>query len=342
MRTPLVSICIPTYNGVDLIGDAVSSALNQDYPAIEVVVADDASDDETVDFLREQFGDAIKLFVNPSQLGQSENSNVSVAHSTGSFVKFLHHDDQLERDCVSKMAAALGRYPSAGLVFSRRRIALSADTSDARGWIEEFGEIHRGFRSLGPFNDGTSLMKELVEGDLQNWIGEPSAVMVRRACLERVGGFHCRISLLVDLELWLRVMARYDVAFIDEELVAYRHSPGSLTAHAYAEGRNWLDRLWILESLMADRELRARIPEIEPRWRAERRAVFRGVIRSMLKSRGDDPPSSLWRGYLLYRAKLRVLRRSTVIGTVSRALGNNRRDLGGSGGELEAGHRAAD
>ena len=44
---PLASICIPTYNRADMVGDAIASALAQTYPALEVVVVDNASTDRT-------------------------------------------------------------------------------------------------------------------------------------------------------------------------------------------------------------------------------------------------------------------------------------------------------
>uniref|UniRef100_UPI0013D77AB2 glycosyltransferase family 2 protein n=1 Tax=Acinetobacter baumannii TaxID=470 RepID=UPI0013D77AB2 len=46
---PAVSIVIPVYNGRDYIADAIQSVLDQDCPAIELIVVDDGSTDDTVD-----------------------------------------------------------------------------------------------------------------------------------------------------------------------------------------------------------------------------------------------------------------------------------------------------
>ena len=47
-RHPLVSICIPTYNGSAYIAEAMQSAIVQSYPHLEIVVSDDASTDATL------------------------------------------------------------------------------------------------------------------------------------------------------------------------------------------------------------------------------------------------------------------------------------------------------
>ena len=46
---PLVSICIPTYNRAEMVADAIRSALSQTYPALDVVVVDNASNDRTAE-----------------------------------------------------------------------------------------------------------------------------------------------------------------------------------------------------------------------------------------------------------------------------------------------------
>ena len=56
----LVSICIPCHNGAEYVEEAVESALNQTWPAVEVVVVDDGSTDASVEVLA-RFGDRITV-----------------------------------------------------------------------------------------------------------------------------------------------------------------------------------------------------------------------------------------------------------------------------------------
>ncbi len=213
-----MSICIPVFNSEGFVSASVQSALEQDYPNLEVVVTDDSSQDGTVEVLQDRFGDSIRLQRNEVRKGPARTAMATVSSSRGSLIKFLHHDDRLAPDCVSKMVAALGSHDSAGMVFSRRRVEAEFDTPAARAWIAKYGELHRGFSSLEALNHGVGLLREIFDGGIENWIGEPSCVMVRRVCLERLGGSNPHIYMLPDLELWMRIMTSYDVAFIDEEL----------------------------------------------------------------------------------------------------------------------------
>ena len=76
-KKPLVSIVIPTFNRVNLIGETVFSALSQSYENIEVIVLDNNSGDQTVDFLEKKFSAYDNLFVykNLETLPIVENKN---------------------------------------------------------------------------------------------------------------------------------------------------------------------------------------------------------------------------------------------------------------------------
>jgi glycosyltransferase involved in cell wall biosynthesis len=306
---------MPVFNGADLVSRAVESAQVQDYPNVEIVVVDDASTDATVQILKSRFGASIDLVTSELNCGHSQAANSAIMRSRGSLIKFLHHDDQLETDCVSKMVGSLMDHGSAGMVFSPRAVEVETETAASREWLARYGDVHLGFSSLGPLNSGLRLLREIVVGGMQNWVGEPSCVMVRRECLERLGGFDPRIPQLHDLELWLRIMSSYDVAFVDEELMTYRHSPTSLTGTVRGAKGDWLDQLWILENLMSREEVLCEVPEIKSMWRAERRMAIRTAVRHAVRPASGDPPMGPWRAYVGHRVRRR-LGRPDLIGRV--------------------------
>jgi len=51
-----------------------------------------------------------------------------------------------------------------------------------------------------------------------NWIGEPSSVMIKRECFNRVGLFSPRLRQICDLEMWLRILFFHDVGFVADAL----------------------------------------------------------------------------------------------------------------------------
>lgn len=303
MPPSLVSICMPVYNGAALIGQAIESALGQTYETFELVVVDNRSTDETRETVRAIDDERIRLEVNDVNVGPIENHNRCVELARGSVIKFLHHDDLLSPDCLESMLRIFDEQPSVGLVFSPREILLD-DPEDpaAIEWKDSFAALHEGFRSLHTVNRGHDLLDQYLPSfrrpPIQNWIGEPTAVMIRRACFDTVGPFNARIKQAFELDMWLRIMGSYDVGFVERPLVSFRHHQESLSATTARAHDNWLDRLWILEDLLRD-------PAFRP-WRGMLRAFRRRELLRATKSqagrllRGAQDLRPL-RDYLRYR-----------------------------------------
>lgn len=87
---PLVSVIIPTYNRSDIISQAVQSALDQDYPAKQIIVVDDGSRDSTLKVL-EQFR-GIEVISQQNQ-GASAARNRGLAVAKGEYIATLDSDD---------------------------------------------------------------------------------------------------------------------------------------------------------------------------------------------------------------------------------------------------------
>jgi len=129
-------------------------------------------------------------------------------------------------------------------------------------------------------NDGRRLFRELLDAGFDaNWVGEPSAVLLTRGALEHVGLLNERLFQIADLELWARIMVSCRVGFVDHVLSVYRHHGESGTARNARLKRDWFDRPWLLEGLLA-------IPDLTPDERARvvalRRAALRRAGRSQL------------------------------------------------------------
>ena len=124
---PLVTIGIPTYNRSASLEHAIGSALAQDYGALEVVVSDDASRDDTAAMVRGLARDdaRLRLVVQPVNLGHARNFQAVLEASRGEYFMWLSDDDRLEPGYVSRcvemlrddgavLVCGLARYHAAG------------------------------------------------------------------------------------------------------------------------------------------------------------------------------------------------------------------------------------
>jgi len=259
--SPAVSICIPTYNGAAWVGDAVQSALDQEFSDIEIVVCDDASTDDTVLRAGQIDDDRVRVIANVERVGMSRNWNRCVAESRGAYIKLLMQDDRLTPDCVGRMLDAMKTNPSVGLVFSRRTLEFDDPGSEASELFRRrFGDLHGRLGLLSAVNDGRRLFAVMEQDRFRdNMVGEPTAVMVSRLALSRLGMFNVNVRQLTDLEMWLRVAYYFDVGFIVEPLATFRVHRQSASASNERSGSDWLDRVWLLEGLRMHPEIRRRL-----------------------------------------------------------------------------------
>ena len=110
---PKISVHIIAYNQKDFIREAIDSALAQDYPNLEVVVADDASSDGTADIIAGYARDhgRVVAVLNPENLGITRNSNAALRACSGEFIAFMGGDDVLLPGKIGAQAAWFANRP---------------------------------------------------------------------------------------------------------------------------------------------------------------------------------------------------------------------------------------
>jgi len=233
---PSVSICIPTYNYCQYLPDALDSALTQEFTDLEIVVVDNCSNDGTPELV-ESYGrkdSRIVFHRNSRNLGMAANFNRSVELARGKYVKFLCADDVLEKDCVRKMVDVLDSQPDVTLVACRRSV---------------FDKNKRKIRTMGYSNKPFLRSGQQVTRDCYfkgNLIGEPSAVLFRRA--DFVTGFDQEYHQVLDLELWFRILENGRFVFLAETLCGIRQHESSGTANNLRAGKVAADKVRLFEN----------------------------------------------------------------------------------------------
>jgi glycosyltransferase involved in cell wall biosynthesis len=231
MAPPDVTVLIPVHNGADFVAQAIDSALAQRGVTVQVVVADDASTDGTPAIL-ERYGDRVDSVRLPKQPTGIAATNEGLARATGEFVCILHHDDVLLPGKLARHVEVMRRHPSVGLSYS------------AQHYIDASGRRLGTLRS--PIADGDYVINgtdELRALSVQNYVNFCNAV-VRRSAYDAVGLYPAQWQIVAEWAMWVRLAKRYDVAYIDEPLVAYRLHPGQLTLKR--DPQDYLEQLLVV------------------------------------------------------------------------------------------------
>ncbi|MDZ7953095.1 glycosyltransferase family A protein [Nostoc sp. DedQUE09] len=225
-----VTIAIPTYNRSELLKASLESALAQDYRDYQVLVLDNASEDDTEAVVRSFADPRITYVRNETNIGIFGNWQLAVELNSSPYLSILSDDDILLPSFIRESVLALDNHPNVGFSVAQ---AGFIDISNVRVDVTKT-ELSDNF-PVGAI-DGLEFIHQIVDG--QKWILRTSAVMFRAYTLAVVGTFDIPHSkYMLDLNLYLRIAAQFDIFFIAQELAQVRfhveqdsqvsfHSPG--------------------------------------------------------------------------------------------------------------------
>ncbi|MEG4807419.1 glycosyltransferase [Microcoleus sp. F8-D3] len=252
---PLVSICIPTYNGEAFIAETIKSALAQTYPNIELIISDDGSTDSTIAIAQSFQSETSVDFriILHRNYGLSQNWNFCISQAKGQYIKFLFQDDLLAPECIEKMVALAQKHPEIGMVFSPRGITIAEDESNPilRKASQSIKDLHKSWSNLKSIQPGKELLSDTnCLSNPINKIGEPSTVLIAARVFTEIGLFDSGLSQYVDLEMWWRIMGNYHIGFVDEKLSSLRIHPEQQTWKNFAAGENHKDVVRFYKKLL--------------------------------------------------------------------------------------------
>jgi hypothetical protein len=209
----LVSIVIPVFNGARFVGEAIASALAQTWPAVEVIVVDDGSDDGGATRRAvARFGDAVRLISKPNG-GVATALNAGVAAMRGEWFSWLSHDDVYRPTKVERTLAAVRDRAGPAIAFA------DYDLIDESGAVTGRAQPTHGFTG----EDGRWAVLECrLHG---------CAMMVPRAPLVAAGGFDPRWPTVNDYALWYALGRSVPFVPVAEPLIGSRVHDGQGSRH---------------------------------------------------------------------------------------------------------------
>jgi glycosyltransferase involved in cell wall biosynthesis len=226
-NTAPVTVCVPVYNGALYVRDAIRSVLNQTVTPQEIIISDSGSSDATEDIIREEArGAKANIMILPIKTpGMVANWNSTIRAASGKYIKFIFQDDLLQPDCLEKMVALAESDERIGFVFSPRDLLIEPSVEDdaITKWLLKYQHLSAAFGELKTSQPGPVLLRsrKLLHQPL-NKIGEPTAVLVRTRLFGDIGLFNERMRQLVDMEMWIRLMAISHVGYIHKSLASIR------------------------------------------------------------------------------------------------------------------------
>ncbi|NJK74046.1 MAG: glycosyltransferase [Microcoleus sp. SU_5_6] len=280
---PLVSICIPTYNGEAFIAEAIQSAIDQTYPNIEIIVSDDGSTDKTVAIaqsFQSQTSADFRIVLHRNY-GLSQNWNFCISQAKGEYIKFLFQDDFLAPECIEKLVAVARQDSEIGLVFSPRGIAIAETESNPilRKASSAIKDLYKGWSNLKQIQNGQELLADAnCLNNPINKIGEPTTVLIAARVFREIGLFDSELSQYVDLDMWWRILGNYKIGFVREQLSALRIHPEQQTWKNFAVKENHKDIIRFYKKILNHPEYRFLTPEFKQQIQQKLALKFKHIV----------------------------------------------------------------
>ena len=308
---PLVSVVIPAYNAAQYIDEALHSVLEQAYPAIEIIVVDDGSTDNTAQRVA-RYHPRVRCHRRSNSGGYPGVSrNSGIEQCSGEYLCFLDADDIMAPGRIEKQAELLSHHPQAGVVF--------AD--------------YRNFSALGPFErthfQACPLLQAKLDGKpslvlasaeatallAQENIGATGMIMIRRRVLDAVPCFAADLQIGEDFHFYFQVARQFGVGVVNHVGTLRRLHDANITGDTLRRLRNCIlsrEKLRDTEPNAANRRLLDEYLfqcEIDlARAYADRRELSKAVIHNA-RALVASFPASLAR----LRVGLRTLARTATI-----------------------------
>jgi len=195
-KTQLVSAVIPTHNRADLLARAIRSVQRQTYPQLEIIVVDDASQDNTREIVGSINDRRIRYIFHDSNRGGSAARNTGIKAATGEYIAFLDDDDEWVENKIERQLQC----------------------------VQDFGGV-----VCRPFITGKSRLSKLYKKatvnprDLRKGFifGGGTSILLARTDILKDTLFDENLSSSQDWDLLIRLTCKCKIAYLNERLVRF-------------------------------------------------------------------------------------------------------------------------
>jgi glycosyltransferase involved in cell wall biosynthesis len=225
-----VSIVIPTFRRPAFLKDAIASVLDQERVSTEIIVVDD-SPEGSARAVVDGHADARVVYLQcqpPSGGRPALVRNLGWPQARGRFVHFLDDDDRVAPGFYQAAVETFDKYRGPGVVFGRVEPVGDEHNGQARAMAHErayFANAARRARVASFIHSRRWLAAQLL---FQNTLLVNSACIIRRECVEALGGYDAELGLNEDVDFFCRAIRAFGFEFLDQVVVHYRIVADSL------------------------------------------------------------------------------------------------------------------
>lgn len=197
MNQPLISVIIPTFNRAKMVCDCVRSVLATGYPALEVIVVDDCSPDDTKAQIAASFGNdpLVKYLHNDRNSFQAVSRNNGRKTAHGDYLLFLDDDNIVHPEIFIELLKVFAEHPNAGLVAPMaihqrpgKENAIWSLGSDFNRWTSQ-PKDNKPNLPLAELSDSPTVYPTSYY---------PNGFMVKTEAYDKVGGFDERYEQIFE------------------------------------------------------------------------------------------------------------------------------------------------
>jgi len=219
---PTIALVTPSFNQGTWLDATMRSVLDQRYPALQYVVMDGGSGDESVATI-ERHASALTHWESRPDGGQYAAINAGFAHTDGEIMGWLNSDDLHTPWTLRTVGELFARFPEVEWISSL--FPLYWDTAGALTACEPLQGFSRRALLAGEFlPDAGTYAQGFIQQESTFW---------RRSLWERAGGaLDVRLTLAADFGLWMRFSALTELVGVTVPLAGFRRQPAQRTAIA--------------------------------------------------------------------------------------------------------------
>jgi glycosyltransferase involved in cell wall biosynthesis len=216
----MFSVIIPLYNKAPYIEKALQSVLQQTFRDFEIIVVDDGSTDNGAEIVKNIFSPhylaarQLQIPLKGFQLISQPNQGVSTARNNGvkaaqeNYLAFLDADDEWHPEYLAKMKQLIEQFPDAGLWASSYYIVKNGRNRLATVGVEK--DFSKGIINYCQVYAKTLCMPVCTD-----------TAIVPKKVFDEEHGFKPQLKLGEDFDLWVRIVMKHPVAFLNEPLAYY-------------------------------------------------------------------------------------------------------------------------